>query len=72
MDLEGLRRWELLQVEGIFINIQVNSCIIDASYYGDSALGPASEARNQRFGVDDASQMFVTVIPRREGKQHRN
>ena len=49
MDLEELRRWELLQVEGIFINIQVNSCLVDASYYGDSALGPASEARGQRF-----------------------
>jgi hypothetical protein len=50
MDLEGLRRWELLRVERIFTTIQVNSCIIDASYRGDSAMGPASEARSQRFG----------------------
>jgi hypothetical protein len=46
MDLEGLRRWVLLRVEGIFITIQVNSCIIDASYYENSAKGPASEARS--------------------------
>jgi hypothetical protein len=50
MDLEGLRRWELLRVEGIFTNIQVNSCLVDASYCGDSPMGPASEARSQRFG----------------------
>ena len=46
MDLEGLRRWVLLRVEGIFITIQVNGCIVDAPYCGDSAKGPASEARS--------------------------
>jgi hypothetical protein len=29
-------------------------------------------AKDSEGEVDDASQMFITVIPRREGKQHRN
>jgi hypothetical protein len=46
MDLEGLRRWVLLRAERIFITIQVNGCIIDASYCEDSAKGSAGEPRS--------------------------